>query len=149
MIELLHMLQGVVERGLIFSCMAASVYIAARLINFDNLAVEGAFGLGGAITAYLLLAGFNPWISFFGAIVAGVLSGIMTGLLYTKLHVNKLMSGIVVTTGLFSIALKIAGSNMTLGSRTTIFSSFQNIVDPYQSLIVLLILVLVLFGIIH
>lgn len=149
MIELLHMLQGIVERGCIYGFMAVSVYIAARLINFDNLAVEGAFGLGGAVTAYLLICGYNPWISCCGAIVVGALSGIVTGLLHTKLHLNKLMSGIVVTTGLFSISLKIAGSNMTLGSRATLFSSFLTAVAPYQALIILLLISFILFTAIH
>ena len=148
MIELLHMLQGVIERGLIFSCMAASVYIAARLINFDNLAVEGAFGLGGAVTAYLLICGFNPWISFMGAAVIGGLSGVVTGLLHTKLHLNKLMSGIVVTTGLFSISLKIAGSNLTLGNRATIFTKMSKIIGSYSALSVLLLCSFILFTLI-
>jgi len=58
MIELLQITQGIIERGLIFGIIVAAVYLASRLINFDNLAVEGAFGLGGAITAYLILSKF-------------------------------------------------------------------------------------------
>lgn len=140
-IEVLQMLLGIIERGFIFSCMAASVYTAARLINFENLAVEGAFGLGGACTAYLICSGYNPWISLVVAVLAGALSGIVTGLLHTKLDLNKLISGIVVTTGLFSVSLKIAGSNMTLSNKATIFSFMPSFLAPCQALCLFVIMI--------
>lgn len=145
MIELVHVAQGIVERGLIFGIIVAGVYIASRLINFDNLAVEGAFGLGGALTAFLMNWNLNPWIGLVGAVVMGAVSGIATGLLTTKLKLNNLISGIVVTTGLFSITLKIAGSNMSLGSRPTIFTLLPSSVAPYQSLLLLIVLCGLLF----
>lgn len=137
MIELLHVAQGIIERGLIFGLVVAGVYIASRLINFDNLAVEGAFGLGGALTALLISWHINPWISLIGAAAAGALSGIATGLLNTKLKINNLISGIVITTGLFSIMLKIAGSNMALMGKPTIFTLMPSWIMPYQSLLLL------------
>ncbi len=136
-------LQGIVERGLIFSNVVMAVYLASMLIAFDNLAVEGAFGLGGAFTAYLLICGYNPWVSFIGALIIGAISGIVTGLLHTKLKLNKLMSGIVMTTALFSISLKIAGSNMVLNGKQTIFSCMPAICAPYQALIVLTMITLI------
>ena len=83
MIELLHVTQGIIERGLIFGIAVASVYLASRLIKFDNLAVEGAFGLGGALTALLISYGVNPWLCLAGAAMIGALSGMITGLLNT------------------------------------------------------------------
>jgi len=136
MIELLHIAQGIIERGLIFGLVVAGVYVASRLVNFDNLAIEGAFGVGGALTALLLSWGINPFLSLIAASFAGALSGIITGLLNTKLNVNNLISGIVVTTGLFSITLKIAGSNMSLNGRQTIFS-YGTLIAPYQTLLLL------------
>lgn len=135
MIELVQIAQGIIERGLIFGLAVAGVYVASRLIKFDNLAVEGAFGLGGAITAFFINSAINPWFGLLGALVAGALSGIVTGLLNTKLHLNNLISGIVVTTGLFSITLKIAGSNMTFGGKQTIFTLMPSFIMPYQSLV--------------
>ncbi len=149
MIELLQITQGIIERGLIFGIIVAAVYLASRLINFDNLAVEGAFGLGGAITAVIISYGINPWIGLIGASMAGALSGIATGLLNTKLKLNALISGIVVTTGLFSITLKIAGSNMTLGGNSTIFKLLPSLLDPYASLLLLLLICIILFSLIN
>lgn len=148
MIELLHITQGIVERGLIFGIVVAAVYLASRLIHFDNLAVEGAFGLGGALTALLISWNVNPWIGLLGAALVGGLSGIATGLLNTKLKLNNLISGIVVTTGLFSVTLKIAGSNMTLSGKPTIFNLLPACFAPYQSLILLAILCIALFALI-
>lgn len=141
MIELLQITQGIIERGLIFGIVVAGVYIASRLIRFDNLAVEGAFGLGGALTALLVNYGIDPWIGLIGAAVVGIVSGIVTGLLYTKLKLNNLISGIVVTTGLFSITLKIAGSNMALIGRPSIFNKgLPSFLIPYQSLVILIVI---------
>lgn len=148
MIELLQIIQGIIERGLIFGFVVAGVYLSSRLINFDNLAVEGAFGLGGAFTALLVSWGINPWIGLIGGTVIGGLSGIVTGLLNTKLKLNNLISGIVVTTGLFSIILIIAGSNMTLSGKETIFSSMPLFLAPYQQLIVLTLLCALVFSLI-
>ena len=144
--ELLQIAQGIIERGLIFGIIVAAVYLASRLINFDNLAVDGAFGLGGALTALLMSWDINPWIGLAGAAFVGGLSGIATGLLNTKLKINTLISGIVVTTGLFSITLKIAGSNMALQGKQTIFTFLPSILAPFQPLIMLTFLCLVLFS---
>jgi putative ABC transport system permease protein len=149
MIELLHIMQGIVERGLIFAFIVASVYVSSRLINFDNLAIEGAFGLGGAMTALLINWGLNPWLALIGATLAGGISGIITGLLNTKLKLNNLISGIVVTTGLFSLTLVLAGSNMILGGKETIFSFMPTMVSAYQSLLVLTFLCAIIFSVIR
>jgi len=148
MIELMHIAQGIIERGLIFGIVVAAVYLASRLINFDNLAVEGAFGLGGALTALLISWNLNPWLALCGSAFIGALSGVATGLLNTKLKLNNLISGIVVTTGLFSITLKTAGSNMTLSGKQTIFSAMPAFLAPYQSLLLLLLTCTILFSLI-
>lgn len=119
-------IQGIIERGLIFSITVMAIYITSRIIRFDDLSVEGSFGLGGALMALLLTHNISWLIAFPLIILAGAFSGLITGLLHTKLKLNNLISGIVVTTGLFSINLKIAGSNMMLGNKATIFDIFAS-----------------------
>lgn len=148
MIELLHLLQGIIELGLIFGVVACSVYISSFIIKFDNLSVEGAFGLGGAFSALMISYGINAWLGLVGSVIVGIVSGVAVGVLNAKLQLNHLMSGIVVTTGLFSIMLKVAGSNMTLGGKSTIFKSLPTMFMPYQSLLILLLISLVLVFII-
>src|SRR5438105_7235013 len=114
-------IQAIIERGLIFSITVMAIYITSRIIRFDDLSIEGSFGLGGALMAFLLVHNI-PWpIAFIIVIAAGSAAGIVTGLLHTKLKLNNLISGIVVTTGLFSINLKIAGSNMIISNKATLF----------------------------
>lgn len=148
MIELLQIAQGIVERGLLFGTLVAAVFAASRLIRFDNLAVEGAFSLGGAVIAFLASMQVHPWIALVGACAMGGVSGIVTGVLNTKLKLNGLISGIVVTTGLFSIVLKIAGSHMSLGAKDTIFTLMPSCMAPYQALILLAFLSVFLFSVI-
>lgn len=114
-------IKGIIERGLIFSITVMAIYITSRIIRFDDLSVEGTFGLGGALMALLLTYNVSWIIAFPVVIIAGATAGIVTGLLHTKLKLNNLISGIVVTTALFSINLKIAGSNMVIGNKNTIF----------------------------
>lgn len=121
MLSELLIIQGIIERGLIFSVTVMAIYLTSRLIRFDDLSIEGSFGLGGALMASLLIQNIHWSIAFALVTFAGALSGLVTGLLHTKLKLNNLISGIVVTTGLFSINLKIAGSNMIISNKTTLF----------------------------
>lgn len=148
MLELVHVSQGILERGLIFGIVTAAVFLASRLIDFDNLAIEGAFGIGGACNAVLIGWQLNPWLGLGGALVVGAISGLLTGLLYTRLKLNSLISGIIITTGLFSITLKIAGSNLALSNKDTIFTMMPAWIAPYQQLILLAIITALLFGLI-
>lgn len=149
MVEMIAITQGIIERGLIFGLVVAGVYLASRVISFDNLSVEGAFGLGGALTAQAIILGVNPWIALIGAGLIGALSGIATGLLYTKLNLNNLMSGIVVTTAAFSITLKIAGSNASLAHKPTIFSLMPASLMPYHTVLLLSVICIALFYLIR
>jgi putative ABC transport system permease protein len=114
-------IQGIIERGLIFSITVMSIYITSRIIKFDDLSVEGSFGLGGALAALLLTNNIPSFVALPLVIIAGACAGLATGLLHTQLKLNNLISGIVVTTALFSINLKIAGSNMVLNNKLTLF----------------------------
>lgn len=148
MLEHIAIFQGIIERGLIFGLVVAGVYIASRIISFDNLAIEGGFGLGGAITAQAIALGIHPWLSLVLALCIGALSGIATGLLHTKLKLNNLISGIVVTTGVFSIMLKVAGSNMPLYGKPTIFSAIpESLASIKFSLIIVPLIAIIFFAI--
>jgi len=146
MMEYLTLCAGIIERGLILSIVVAAVYVASRLIQFDNLSIEGAFGLGGAVTALCMTHNVSPWFALcIGAIIGGC-SGIATGLLYTQLQLNNLLSGIVVTTGLFSIILYVAGSNMPLGGKSTIFTHAFVPQIPFITFLILTIFCFLLFS---
>ena len=145
MIELLCMVQGIIERGLIFSLVVSAVYISSRIIKFDDLSTEGSFGIGGALIAACLHNHISLLISMPLVLIAGGLCGLATGLLHTKLKLNNLISGIVVTTALFSLSLKIASANLPLLHATTLFDYAHH---PFGSMKFLVILIPLVSGII-
>ena len=75
--------------GFILSLLALGSFISFRVFDFPDITTEGSFTLGGAIAATLLVA------------------GTVTGVVHTRFHINRLLSGIIVMTALFSINLHV------------------------------------------
>jgi putative ABC transport system permease protein len=115
------------------------IYISSRVIQFDDLTTEGSFGLGGALSAASISIGISSWLTLPLSMVGGALAGLVTGLLHTKMKLNNLICGLIVTTALFSLCLKGAGSNLSIHEKTTIF------VSDYPSILILSLLVGIAF----
>lgn len=143
-LEMFHVLLAVIMQGLIYSFVVMGVYLSSRVIHFDDLTTEGSFGLGGAITATLAVAGVSPWLALIIAMLGGAIAGITTGILHTRLNMNKLISGLVVTTALFSICLKLAGSNVALPTGASIFP-YQESTFPIPAVLTLCFLVAICY----
>jgi len=138
--EIVHILMHVLLQGLIYSFVVMGVYLSSRVIKFDDLTTEGGFGFGGAITALLTTLGFSSWLTLPIAMLGGALAGSVTALLHTKMKMNHLISGLVVTTALFSICLKLATSNLPLPESRSIFPA-----TPLLSIGLLLTLVVIAY----
>lgn len=114
---------GILEQGTLFAIMALGIYITYKIMDFADLSVDGTFPLGAATAAALIATGRNPYLATLIAAALGACGGILTGVIHTKLNVNKLMSGILVMTALYSINLRIMGrANVPLFSYRTVFS---------------------------
>lgn len=119
-----ELLIGTVTQGLIYALIAFGVYITYTILDFPDLSVDGSFPLGAAVTAVLLTNGVGPWLSLLAATATGVLAGLATGIIHVRFHVRNLLAGIITQTALFSINLKIAGSNLPVARGTdTIFTT--------------------------
>ncbi|MDY3282077.1 ABC transporter permease [Dysosmobacter sp.] len=119
-----ELLIGTLTQGLIYALVAFGVYITYTILDFPDLSVDGSFPLGAAVTAVLLTHGCDPWLSLLAATGVGVLAGLFTGIIHVKFHIRNLLAGIITQTALFSINLKIAGSNLPVDRGTdTIFTS--------------------------
>lgn len=129
---LITMLLGVCEQGIIYAIMALGIYITYKILDFPDLTVDGSFPLGAAVTVSLLERGVNPYITLAAAFFAGVLAGIVTGIIHVKCQVRDLLSGIIVMTGLYTVNLRIAGSaNVPIFGKETIFdNAFLNALLP-------------------
>lgn len=100
-------LPGNIAQGLIWGIMALGVYITFRLLDFADLTVDGSFATGGAVTVMLTVKSYNIWVALLCACIAGLLAGLCTGLLHTKLGIPPILAGILTQIALYSINLNI------------------------------------------
>ncbi len=143
-------------QGLPYAFLALGVFISYRVLDFADLTTESSFVLGGAISLALIIIGVNPYVATLIAMVGGALSGVVTGLLHTKLKIPELLSGIITMSGLVTIFYLVMGIalpgkmtlksfqssvNITLGENKTFFSVVDQIITPRNNAVVLLLVV--------
>lgn len=111
-----------IEQGLIFSVLAMGVFITYKILDIPDLSVEGTFPLGAFVFARFIILGVNPILSTLLAFGAGLLGGLLTAILFTKLKIKPLLSGILTMTILYSVNLRVNGkANIPLFSYDSIF----------------------------
>jgi putative ABC transport system permease protein len=89
--------------------MAIGLYITYKLLEVSDLTVDGSFCTGGAVCVMMMLAGYNVWIAMLGAMLIGMLAGLVTGFFHTKCGIPAILSGILTQLGLWSVNLAIMG----------------------------------------
>jgi putative ABC transport system permease protein len=115
------LLIGALTLGLILALLAFGVYVSFRIFNIPDITAEGSVTLGASVTAALIVGGHDAVLATGLAVLAGMAAGTVTGLLATKCNINRLLSGILVMTALYSINLHVMGrSNLPLLERTTL-----------------------------
>lgn len=145
---MLQILQGAFALGVIWSIMTIGVYITYRVLDYADLTVDGSFTLGAAVAARLIILGVNPIFAAFVAFVAGMLSGIVTGFLHTKLKIPALLSGILSMIALYSINIRIMGkATISLLKEPVAFDIFKNLglsKDMTVSLFVIICVIIII-----
>ena len=115
------LLIGALTLGLILALLAFGVYVSFRIFNMPDITAEGSVTLGASVAAALIVAGYGAALSTALGVLAGMAAGAVTGILATKCGINKLLSGILVMTALYSINLHVMGrSNLPLLDHTTL-----------------------------
>ena len=109
MIDLLSSLPGAVAQGLIWGIMAVGVYITYKLLDIADLTVDGSICTGAAVCTMMLLSGRSLWLAMLCAVAAGLLAGVVTGLLHIWLGIPPILAGILTQMTLWSVNLKIMG----------------------------------------
>lgn len=135
------LLISIVNQGLIFSLVAMAVFMTSRVINKDDLSVEGTFGFGGALSAVLISTNISGWLALLFSACAGAILGSVTGLLYTRLKMNHLMAGLVTTTACFSLSLALASANKNVPNEATIFAHRWGLSEQLSESLVLIIII--------
>ena len=111
------------QMGLCFAVLALGVHISYSILDFADLSVDSTFPLGGVCcTIFMLRLGLNPLLALLITFVIGMLAGSLTSLLHVKFNISKLLSGIIVMTGLLSVNLALTKLLTRTGQTTTIFS---------------------------
>lgn len=108
-LSLFRAMPGSVAQGLIWGIMALGVYITFKILNFADLTVDGTLGTGGAVAVMLILNGFPPSVALIFAFAAGMLAGLVTGILHTVLGIPDILSGILTQLALYSVNMNIMG----------------------------------------
>lgn len=117
---------GAVALGLLWAAMTIGVYITYRILDIADLTVEGSITLGAAVSATMISGGFHPLLSTVCAFLAGLLAGLATGLLHTKLRIPALLSGILTMIALYSVNLRVMGkANVSLLRMDTVYSALE------------------------
>ena len=107
--SLLNALPGACAQGLIWGIMAIGVYITFRILDVADLTVDGSLAAGGAVCVMLMQQGMNGWLAIGCAFAAGLLAGLVTGLLHTKCGIPAILAGILTQLSLYSVNLRIMG----------------------------------------
>lgn len=106
-----------------WSMLAIGVFLSFRVLDVPDMTCEGSFPLGGAVAASLISSNVNPGWGILSAMICGAAAGVITGVLYTKLKIPAILSGILTMIALYSINLHVMGkANISLLRADTVFS---------------------------
>ena len=150
--NLFSQMPGAIGQGLIWGIMAIGLYITYRILEVSDLTVDGSIATGGAVTAILIINGWNSYAAVMVAFGVGMLTGLATGLFHTKLGIPAILAGILTQLALYSVNLGVMNGaantpvsvdkySLMLSSRDVLSLSLKN---PILPLIVMCVLVCVL-----
>lgn len=135
-----------VAQGLMWSILAIGVFLSFRVLDVPDMTCEGSFPLGGAIAASMIAAGASPWLAIAAGALGGLLAGIVTGILYTKLKIPAILAGILTMIALYSVNLHVMGkANISLLRVDTIFSTTASLLHVSNSVAAFLVPAVLLF----
>ncbi|MEG0853018.1 MAG: ABC transporter permease, partial [Angelakisella sp.] len=124
---ILRAIPGAASQGVLWGIMTLGVYLTYKVLGYSDLTVDGSFATGGAVSAILIMNGMNPFLTLIFATAAGILCGIMTGLLHTWFKIPAILSGILSMIALYSINVRIMDNkaNLPLLGEKTVISIIQ------------------------
>ena len=150
---LVRALPGNVAQGLIWGIMALGVYITYRILDFPDLTVDGTLATGGAVAVMLIQGGMHPALALIFSTLAGMLAGIVTGLLHTALGIPGILASILTQISLYSVNLGIMGKanqSIGIGQKGLVASlRFVSADDNYIFFIRLIVICLALVAIVY
>jgi len=92
-----------------FIPLAYAVTISYNVLRATDLTLDGSFVLGGGVYALLLTHNINPLLAAMAAIISGLISGSIVGLIQRHNKIDALLAGILACFMLSSVNLLIMG----------------------------------------
>ena len=135
----MSLITSTIDQGLLWGILALGLFLTFRILNFPDMTVEGTFPFGAAICISALVHGVNPIIATILSFLGGMLTGLITGLLYTKGKIPVLLAGILTMTGIYSVNLRILGkANVGLLNKATLLNEkfLQRLPDNFPTIVV-------------
>jgi len=102
---------GSLGQGLLYAPVAIGVFMSLRIMGKPDLTVEGTFAFGAVIAMTMLHGGAHFITTLIVAPIGGAIAGLTTALIHTKLKIDGIISGLLVTLALFSVNLFIMGGS--------------------------------------
>jgi putative tryptophan/tyrosine transport system permease protein len=138
--QLQALLLNMLEQGALAGFLGLGVLVSFRFFRFPDLTAEGSYPLGGAVAAALLVAGAGPVLATLAAIAAGIVAGMATALIHTKLRINNIVAGIIVMTALYTVNLRVMGrANVSLLSVRTLFDQATTVLGASETMVTIVL----------
>ncbi len=151
----LSSLPGAAAQGIIWGIMAIGVYITYKVLDIADLTVDGSICTGASVCAAMMTLGYSIPVSMVGAVVAGMLAGLVTGIFHTKMGIPAILAGILTQLMLWTVNLKVMGAALGKPSVANIAISVRkynllvSLMKINKTLIVLGIFSVVLIGVLY
>ena len=146
--DIVNSLPGAVAQGLIWGIMAVGVFITYKILDIADLTVDGSICTGMAVCAVLMTNGVNVWVAMLCSLIAGMLTGLVTGIFHTFMGIPAILAGILTQLILWSVNLKIlGGANLALPART--YDVHVTLLRRESSIFILIAFVVVLVGLLY
>ena len=125
------MIVSAIGQGMLWALLGLGIFMTYRILNFPDKTTEGSFPLGGAVCVTAITTGVSPFVATLLGVGAGMLAGLVTGLLFTKGKIPIILAGILVMSGLNSVILFVMKSpNKSLLNQPKIQDVFQKMALP-------------------
>jgi len=134
-------LYGSLAQGLLYAPIVIGVFMSLRIMKRPDLTIEGTFAFGAVITMTMLYSGAHFMTALLVSLIGGGIAGLATALIHTKLRIDGIISGLLVTMALFSINLFVmGGSTISAPLDTFVFAPVRGLlveagVAPFNALL--------------
>lgn len=143
----MNLIVSAIGQGLLWGILGLGLFLTFRILNFPDMTVEGTFPFGASVCVAMITHGVSPQMALVTSFFAGLLTGFLTGILYTKGKIPVLLAGILVMTGVYSVNLHVLGkATVGLLNQKTLLNTglISNLPGSFPSVVLGLILVFLL-----